>query len=199
MAVDARDTRLERLCLVSTLARAGRAESGTDGVVTEFRCQPRQRPDHDRPYCRTAPLWFTESAEIVSAGCGRRDGPHRVPLPNPSSSPRIIAVGSDGNLWFSEHTGNRMGRITPAGVISEYPIPTPNAFPRAIALGGDGNIWFGEFGVGKIGKITPQGVITEYPIPTPDSGPRALAAGPDGNIWFSEFHASKIGASRPPA
>ena len=66
-----------------------------------------------------------------------------------------------------------MGRITPAGVITEYPIPTPNAFPRAIALGGDGNIWFGEFGGGKIGEITPQGMITEYPIPT-----RTAARGP---------------------
>ena len=62
------------------------------------------------------------------------------PLPNPNSSPRIIALGADGNMWFSEHTGNRMGRITPAGQISEYAIPTPNPFPRAIALGGDGTL-----------------------------------------------------------
>ncbi len=100
-------------------------------------------------------------------------------------------------MWFSEHTGNRMGRITPTGRSPSFRFPTPNSMPRAIALGADGNIWFGEFAGGKIGRITPQGVITEFPIPTPDSGPRALAAGPDGNIWFSEFNAGKIGRITP--
>jgi virginiamycin B lyase len=114
-------------------------------------------------------------------------------LPHSDSSPRIIARGADGNLWFSEHTGNRIGRITPDGRISEFDIPTPASQPRAIALGADGNIWFGMFAAGKIGRITPAGVITEFPLPTPDSGPRALAAGPDGNVWFSEYRASKIG------
>jgi virginiamycin B lyase len=106
-------------------------------------------------------------------------------------------MGSDGNVWFSEHNGNRMGRITLAGELTEFDIPTPASQPRAIALGRDGNIWFGEFAAGKIGRVTPRGVITEFAIPTPDSGPRALAAGPDGNIWFSEFRAGKIGRITP--
>ena len=114
-------------------------------------------------------------------------------LPHAGSAPRIITIGSDGNFWFSEHLGNRIGRITPAGVIAEFDIPTPDSQPRATALGRDGNVWFGEFMGGKIGRITPQGVITEFAIPTPNSGPRALAAGPDGNIWFSEFNTGKIG------
>ena len=66
-------------------------------------------------------------------------------------------------MWFSEHLGNRMGRITPAGDIAEFDIPTPDSEPRAIALSADGNIWFGEFKGGKIGRITPEGKITEFP------------------------------------
>jgi virginiamycin B lyase len=96
-------------------------------------------------------------------------------------------------MWFSEHTGNRIGRITPDGVIVEFEIPTAASQPRAIALGADGNIWFGMFAAGKIGCITPQGKITEFSPPTADSGPRALAVGADGHIWFSEFKANKIG------
>ncbi len=96
-------------------------------------------------------------------------------------------------MWFTEHLGNRIGRITPGGVIAEFDIPTPASQPRAIALSSDGNLWFGEFKGGKIGRVTPSGVITEFPIPTPDSGPRALSAGPDGNVWFSEFNTAKIG------
>ena len=104
-------------------------------------------------------------------------------LPHPGSAPRIITIGSDGNFWFSEHLGNRMGRITPAGVITEFDIPTPNSQPRATALGRDGNVWFGEFMGGKIGRITPQGSSPSFrsrrrtagrarspPVPTATSG-----------------------------
>jgi virginiamycin B lyase len=100
-------------------------------------------------------------------------------------------------MWFSEHSGNRIGRVTPQGVITSFPIPTPASQPRAIALGADGNIWFGEFAGNRIGRITPQGEITEFVLPTPNSGPRALAAGPDGNIWYSAFRASRIGRITP--
>jgi streptogramin lyase len=114
------------------------------------------------------------------------------PIPTQNSSPRIIALGSDGNMWFSEHNSGKMGRITPEGVITEFDLSSPDSQPRAIALGSDGNIWIGMFAASRVARITPEGVVTEFDIPTPDSGPRALAAGPDGNIWVSEFKAGKI-------
>src|SRR6266576_2423926 len=84
------------------------------------------------------------------------------PLPNPNSGPTTVSIANDGTLWFTESMGNRMGRITAAGVITEFDIPTPNSQPRATALSTDGNVWFGEFAGGKIGRITPAGVITEF-------------------------------------
>ena len=95
-------------------------------------------------------------------------------LPHPGSSPRIITAGSDGNFWFSEHLGNRMGRITPAGVITEFDIPTPDSQPRATALGRDGNVWFGEFAGGKIGRVTPQG--DDHRVRDPDTQQRPARA-----------------------
>ncbi len=143
-------------------------------------------------------MWFTES-NGNRIGRMRPDGGDltEFDVPTADSAPRIIALGADGNLWFSEHLAGKVARITPAGQITEFTIPTPDSQPRAIALGADGNIWFGMFAAGKIGRITPTGEITEFSIPTPNSGPRALAAGPDGNVWFSEFHASKIGRITP--
>jgi virginiamycin B lyase len=35
------------------------------------------------------------------------------PLPVPSSQPDKIVLGPDGNLWFTEHNGGKIGRITP--------------------------------------------------------------------------------------
>src|SRR6266581_2989335 len=46
------------------------------------------------------------------------------PIPTASSIPIGIAAGPDGNLWFTEGGGNKIGRITTAGAITEFPIPT---------------------------------------------------------------------------
>ena len=49
-----------------------------------------------------------------------------------------IAAGPDGNLWFSDVVGNRIGRISTAGTISEFPVPTANSQPLGITAGPDG-------------------------------------------------------------
>jgi uncharacterized protein (TIGR03437 family) len=107
-------------------------------------------------------------------------------IPTSNGQPWAIATGPDGNLWFTENTGNKIGKITPAGIISEFNIPSANAQPFGIATGPDGNLWFTEGAGDKIGKITPAGVITEFNIPTPFSHPKGIATGPDGNLWFTE-------------
>jgi streptogramin lyase len=56
------------------------------------------------------------------------------PIPTAGSFPFRIASGSDGNLWFTEFFGNQIGRITTAGVITEFtatatPTPTSTSVP----------------------------------------------------------------------
>ncbi len=51
------------------------------------------------------------------------------PAPTPFPGPQGIAVGPDGNLWFTEYAANQIGRVTPAGVITEFPIPTASSGP----------------------------------------------------------------------
>ena len=99
----------------------------------------------------------------IAAGPGRQPLVHRAwrrtrsagsprPASSPSSrSPRSAATrsasrpGPDGNLWFTERGSNNIGRITTAGVVTEFPIPTANSYPSGIAAGPDGNLWFTEF------------------------------------------------------
>jgi virginiamycin B lyase len=120
------------------------------------------------------------------------------PLPNPGSGPTTIAIAPDGTLWFTEASGNRIGRISPDGRnLKEFPLPNPNSSPRIIALGADGNMWFSEHLGNRMGRITPAGVITEFAIPTANSMPRAIALGRDGNIWFGEFAGGRIGRITP--
>src|SRR5258706_4225506 len=49
------------------------------------------------------------------------------PVPTVDGGPWSITTGPDGALWFTESFANKIGRITTAGVITEFPIPTANS------------------------------------------------------------------------
>ena len=109
-----------------------------------------------------------------------------------SGRPWNIATGVDGNLWFTQ-LNNKIGQITPLGVVTEFSLPGSNSSTGGIAAGPDGNLWFTENNsdrTGRIGRITPDGVITEFTV---RAGFPAgigidlidIAAGPDGNLWFT--------------
>ncbi|HTF87817.1 MAG TPA: hypothetical protein VK843_05365 [Planctomycetota bacterium] len=115
-------------------------------------------------------------------------------IPTANSRPYTICAGPDGNLWFTESTGNKIGRITPAGVITEFPVLTPGSGPYGITVGADGNIWFTERFANQVAVLdltTFQ--ITEYVIPTWDTQPWKIAAGADGLLWFTEENMDQIG------
>ena len=93
------------------------------------------------------------------------------PVPTSGSQLWCITSGPDGNLWFTENTGNNIGRITPGGTVTEFPVPTSASGLTGITTGPDGNLWFTEHDVSKIGKITPSGTITEFPLSNSGSYP----------------------------
>jgi streptogramin lyase len=146
-------------------------------------------------------IWFTEEkpdeegktfiGRITTAGV-IKEFPVRtgvgVDLPE-VSEPVGIAAGPEGDMWFTDQGHNSLGqsligRITPAGVVSEFPVPTLGAEPTAIALGADGNMWFTEPGAEKVARITPAGVVSEFPVPSVSSAVDGIVLGPDGNMWF---------------
>ena len=79
-----------------------------------------------------------------------------------SASAMTITAGPDGNLWFTESSGNKIGRITTTGTITEFAIPTAKSLPVSITSSPDGNLWFTEEYGYNIGKITTTGAITEF-------------------------------------
>jgi streptogramin lyase len=121
------------------------------------------------------------------------------PLPNGGAEPGGVVAGPDGNLWFTEFQGNKIGRITTAGVVSEFAIPTSNSFPLDIAAGPDGALWFTEDSACKVGRITVAGAITEFPTGTSaiSDCTTGIARGPDGNMWFTEWENGQIGRITP--
>ncbi|MSW95347.1 MAG: hypothetical protein F2796_00940 [Actinobacteria bacterium] len=81
------------------------------------------------------------------------------------SYPVGIAAGADGNLWFTELGGPRIGRITPLGVVTEFSAGiTALSGPTRLAPGPDGNMWFTEDNGGQIGRITTGVVPPAKPV-----------------------------------
>ena len=115
------------------------------------------------------------------------------------AAPYGIVAGPEGNLWFTELSGRRIGRITPAGVVTEFSAGiSASAGPVTITLGPDGNLWFTENPGNRIGRITPAGVVTEFSAGiSPGAGLQTITAGPDGNLWFTEPSGNRIGRITP--
>jgi streptogramin lyase len=147
-------------------------------------------------------LWFTE---FVAGRIGMFDPATKLatefgPLEGPATA---IAAGPDGNVWFAESLDPKavpvIGRITPAGVITEF----SNGLEAgqsiaAITAGTDGFVWFvksGTSGAG-IGKIDPvTGAITLFTSGFSGTFPLfgGITAGPDGNMWFTDYFDGLIG------
>lgn len=115
------------------------------------------------------------------------------PVPTGNARAWGITQAPDGNMWFVENLGNKVGYITPTGSVTEFPLAS-RSLPHDIAVGHDGNLWFTEEEGLKIGKITPTGALTEYSA----FGfyiIRGITRGPDGNMWF--VGGGKIGKITP--
>lgn len=161
-------------------------------------------------------MWFAEfgnnaigciSIVATNPACPQSGGQPKITefsVPTSGSKPRGITVGSDHNLWFTEQSGNNIGKITTSGTISEYAIPTTGAEPHTITAGPDGNVWFVEYAGNKVGCVSivattacPQSggqpKVTEFTVPTGASGPTGITEGPDGALWFVEKEGNNIG------
>ena len=96
-----------------------------------------------------------------------------------------ITTGPDGNLWFTERLGNKIGRISTSGEITEFALPKANSYPLFIVTGPDGNVWFTQTR-GAIGRISTSGSLSEFTVPA-SSSPHGLTTGADGNLWFTDW------------
>jgi hypothetical protein len=82
------------------------------------------------------------------------------------SEPDAITAGPDGALWFTNGANDSIGRITTAGVVTDYTETSGPGMgisdPTAITAGPDGAMWFTNEANNSIGQIT----TASYPPPT---------------------------------
>ncbi len=109
-----------------------------------------------------------------------------------TGSPGNLTIGPDGALWFPITAPPAIGRITTAGVITEFPVPNGSS-PTTLTTGPDGALWYTTFdfptpggpGQASVSRMTTLGVVTAtYSAPFP-SGATDIETGPDGALWFT--------------
>jgi streptogramin lyase len=126
------------------------------------------------------------------------------PVPD-QVEPRGIALGPEGNLWFTgargaysgEHSYSAgvgyVGRVTPAGAFTLFRTPVRGSGPSAIAAAPNGSLWFVGGGIGRIGGAGKFGPRYQLRPPTAISG---LVFGPEGDAWMSVYGGGNPGVLR---
>jgi virginiamycin B lyase len=94
-----------------------------------------------------------------------------------------IILGQDGNIWFAEN--NHIGRLTPAGKLTEYPTPQTQG-ETGLAWAPDGLIWFcaaNPTGRGWVlTSFDPKtGAVKAFKAYTTAG---AIVATADGSLWY---------------
>ena len=103
-----------------------------------------------------------------------------------------IVTGPDGNLWFVEQHTNKVGSITPSGIINEFDVPGSQPTPVAITVA-NGSLWVALWqGLARVS--TTDGTITEYSLSSPsNSSFTGIVASADGTLWIAEEGGSNRG------
>lgn len=140
-------------------------------------------------------LWFTEMSDNKIGRITTSGVVTEYPLPNRGGAgcgetcPAGITV-ADGDLWFAESQlslagGDRIGRMTTGGDLTEFAVPTANASPYFVTATADGSVWFTE--QHGIGRVTASGSVQEYSIPGQSASVTVdgITVGPDGDVWFT--------------
>ena len=106
----------------------------------------------------------------------------------PGSQAYKITAGPDGNLWFTEYNGTRIGKFdVTTKLATEFgPLQAP---ATSIAAGPDGNVWFAErSGDGSSLGPRPDHAGGRHHRVHDDAGARLhrrpRPAGADGHVWF---------------
>ncbi len=118
------------------------------------------------------------------------------PLPK-DARPRRLAIAADDNIYYTDFSGGRLGRLNPIdGKAEEWPSPGGRGSrPYAIAITPDGKVWYSESGVtpNTIVRFDPKTVsFSSRPIPSGGGVVRNMVATPDGDLYLACSGKNKV-------
>ena len=138
-------------------------------------------------------LWFTEPGSHALGVVDTEGKFVRQFVLNEADDPQSIAAGAEGNMWFTDaNAPYAIGRVNPAGEVSEFPAPTP---PASIVKGPEGNMWFTQGATSPeagVGCIIPTGQIELIHERNEGGDPVGIAVNNDGTIWFTQSATDRL-------
>jgi len=175
------------------------------GQVSEY---PGQNtwPGENEAFITTGPdgqLWFTERPDFYSGVTSEvahatTSGQWSAAIPIPGNPILYgIAAAPDGNVWFLQDSPAGLGRITPAGQVTQFLSGfSPSDTLAGLTVGADGALWFLDSTSASLGRITTAGELSWFHLPVKAAPPWAdhpqptltsLTSGPGGNLWFTSL------------
>lgn len=111
------------------------------------------------------------------------------PVPTSDSGLGEIVTAPNGDMWFVEEKANKVGRITPAGVITEFALPATTSGDAGgaydLTVAPDGTIWVVfDYGRKIVQLNLATGTGSVYPLGPYPYGEQ-VEIGPDGVPWVS--------------
>ncbi|MBL8238257.1 MAG: hypothetical protein JNM66_12600 [Bryobacterales bacterium] len=138
-------------------------------------------------------------------------------------TPYGVAVASDGTLYISDYTNDRIRKVAPNGIITTIAGTGTGGFtgdggpataaringPATIALDSSGDLYFVDYGNYRIRKVTPAGVISTVAgtgrtsqsgnggiATASDAVPGWFAFGADRSLYYSDDGSTGAGYAR---
>ena len=140
-------------------------------------------------------VWFTSFVADGPIARVSKDGVLSKFYPPTKGKPQRLALDKDGNVWFTERQGNKLGRFDPKNEsFKEFPLPGPEASPYAIGIDRDGMIWYASHEQDTLGRFDPKTeTVTEYPFPQSEISMREFFMDSKGRMWFASSDNNKVG------
>jgi streptogramin lyase len=156
--------------------------------------------------CKVTPAGVVKSL----AGNGTAGGQDGTGDAATFNGPRCVTLDSQGNLYVTDQTGDRIRKVTPQGVVTTIfgngigCWATTNG-PAGIALDSRGYIYFADRYNNRIREIAPSGVVTTIAgsgsvTPVSDgtgaaasfATPIGMTLGPDGCLYVADYGNHRI-------
>jgi streptogramin lyase len=139
--------------------------------------------------------WFTSfrlDGPIVRIS---KDGQLKTFNSPTKGKPQRLELDKDGNVWFSQRQGNRLGMFDPkTEKFAEYPLPGPEASPYAIGVDKDGIVWYSSHEQDILGRFDPKtGDVIEYPYMHSEISMREFFTDSKGRMWYASSVNNKVG------
>jgi len=105
-----------------------------------------------------------------------------------------LALGPDGQLWFTQYERGQLGRMNIGGeTFEEFPLESPDSGPLVIERVGD-SLWFTEHKDNRHGRVIfrPAPLIEEYDSVDTNGQPWGIAEGSDATPYMALHGSARL-------